>query len=131
MMVFMMVLMTGIAKGGTIVQGGAATAGMGTIKVDVADTAPDRNCKRCGPGVSYPQLSMHCPDDNGNERRRWAMEKKLSCRAMGLNCAFVATDESEKEIVRKLADHLKTVHAIELTEELRKKANDLIRLVEA
>jgi predicted small metal-binding protein len=59
------------------------------------------------------------------------MEKKLSCRAMGLNCTFVVRDESEKEIVRKLADHLKTVHAIELTEELRKKANDLIRLVEA
>jgi predicted small metal-binding protein len=74
---------------------------------------------------------MHCPDDNRNELRRWAMEKKLSCRAMGLNCAFVARDESEKEIVRKLADHLKTVHAIELTEELGKKANDLIRLVEA
>jgi len=59
------------------------------------------------------------------------MEKKLSCRAMGLNCTFVVRDESEKEIVRKLGDHLKSVHAIELTEELRKKANDLIRLVEA
>jgi hypothetical protein len=32
-MVFMMVLMTGIAQGGMIVQGGTATAGMGTIKV--------------------------------------------------------------------------------------------------
>jgi predicted small metal-binding protein len=58
------------------------------------------------------------------------MEKKLSCRAMGLNCNFAVKDESEKEIVRKLAIHLKTVHAIEITEELRKKANDLIRLVE-
>jgi len=74
---------------------------------------------------------MHSPGDNPNEQRRWAMEKKLSCRAMGLNCTFVVRDESEKEIVRKLGDHLKSVHAIELTEELRKKANDLIRLVEA
>jgi predicted small metal-binding protein len=59
------------------------------------------------------------------------MEKKLSCRAMGLNCTFVVRDESEKEIVRKIADHLKAVHAIEFTEELHKKAIDLIRLVEA
>jgi predicted small metal-binding protein len=59
------------------------------------------------------------------------MEKKLSCRAMGLNCNFVVREESEKEIVRKIAIHLKTVHAIEITDELRKKANDLIRLVDA
>jgi predicted small metal-binding protein len=58
------------------------------------------------------------------------MEKKLTCRAMGLNCNFAARDESEEEIVRKIADHLKTVHAIVFTGELRKKANDLIRLVE-
>ena len=71
------------------------------------------------------------PEHNGIPQRRCAMEKKLSCRAMGLNCTFAVRDDSEKEIVRKLADHLKTVHAIEFTEELRKKANDLIRLVEA
>jgi predicted small metal-binding protein len=59
------------------------------------------------------------------------MEKKLSCRAMGLNCNFVVREESEKEIVRKIAIHLKTVHSIEITDELRKKANDLIRLVDA
>jgi hypothetical protein len=34
MMVFMMVRMTGIAQGGMIVQGGTATAGVGTIKVN-------------------------------------------------------------------------------------------------
>jgi predicted small metal-binding protein len=50
---------------------------------------------------------------------------------MGLNCTFVVRDESEKEIVRKIADHLKAVHAIEFTEDLHKKAIDLIRLVEA
>jgi predicted small metal-binding protein len=59
------------------------------------------------------------------------MEKKLSCRAMGLKCDFVARDESEHEVVRKIADHLKTVHAIEFTDELNRKAIDLVRLVEA
>jgi len=59
------------------------------------------------------------------------MEKKLTCRAMGLNCTFTVRDESEKEIVRKIAGHLKVVHAVEFTEDLRKKANNLIRLVEA
>jgi predicted small metal-binding protein len=59
------------------------------------------------------------------------MEKRLTCRAMGFNCAFEARDESEKEIVGKIALHFKAVHAVEFTEELRKKANDLIRLVEA
>ena len=59
------------------------------------------------------------------------MEKKLTCRAMGLNCSFAVRDESEKEILRKIADHLKAIHAIEFTEELRKKAIDLTRLVEA
>lgn len=58
------------------------------------------------------------------------MEKKLTCRAMGLNCNFTVRDESEKEILRKIADHLLAIHAIEFTEELRKKAIDLTRLVE-
>jgi len=52
MMVFMMVLMTGIAQGGMIVQGGAATAGMGTIKVnprksnEIVDFMPPASCGR-------------------------------------------------------------------------------------
>lgn len=75
--------------------------------------------------------SYALPDINRISQRRWAMEKKLSCRTLGLNCNFTVRDESEKEIVRKIADHLKVVHSVEFTEDLRKKANDLIRLVEA
>lgn len=71
------------------------------------------------------------PNNKRISQRRWAMEKKLTCRALGLNCNFTVRNESEKEIVRKIADHLKVVHAVEFTEDLRKKANDLIRLVEA
>lgn len=59
------------------------------------------------------------------------MEKRLTCRAMGLNCDFAATGESEEEIVVAIADHLKAIHAIEWTEALRAKAGDLVRLVEA
>jgi predicted small metal-binding protein len=59
------------------------------------------------------------------------MEKRLTCRAMGLNCDFAIKGESEEEIVRAIADHLKSVHAIEWTEALRAKAADLVRLVEA
>jgi len=59
------------------------------------------------------------------------MEKRLSCRAMGLNCDYTIHNESEEEIVRTIADHLKTVHAIDWSEELRAKAGDLIRLEEA
>ena len=59
------------------------------------------------------------------------MEKRLSCRAMGLNCDYTIHSETEEEIVRMIADHMKTVHAIVWTEELRVKAGDLIRLEEA
>ncbi|MGA6993415.1 MAG: DUF1059 domain-containing protein [Candidatus Deferrimicrobiaceae bacterium] len=59
------------------------------------------------------------------------MKKKLSCRAMGMNCDFVTRDESEQKIVETIADHLKQNHKIEFTEELRTKANNLIRLEEA
>ncbi|MGB7295263.1 MAG: DUF1059 domain-containing protein [Candidatus Aminicenantales bacterium] len=59
------------------------------------------------------------------------MKKKLSCRAMGMNCDFVALDESEQKIVETIADHLKQSHKIEFKEELRTKAINLIRLEEA
>lgn len=59
------------------------------------------------------------------------MEKKLTCRAMGLNCDFAVRDESEEVIVATIADHLKTAHAIEWTAELRARAGDLVRLAEA
>lgn len=50
---------------------------------------------------------------------------------MGLNCDYTIHGESEEEIVRTIAGHLKAVHAIDWTEELRAKAGDLIRLEEA
>jgi predicted small metal-binding protein len=69
--------------------------------------------------------------NHGIPQRRWAMEKRLTCRAMGFNCAFVVRAETEEEIDRKMGEHFKAVHSVEFTEELRKKANDLIRLVGA
>lgn len=56
------------------------------------------------------------------------MEKKLTCRAMGMNCNFIVRDESEDEIVKVIADHIKTKHDVDVTEALRRKARDLIRL---
>lgn len=57
--------------------------------------------------------------------------KKLTCRAMGMNCGFEVRDESEEEIVLAIADHAKRAHKIEFKEELRRKAMDLVRFVEA
>ncbi len=59
------------------------------------------------------------------------MEKKLSCRAMGLNCKFEARGESEEAIVKVMETHVNKIHGITWTEDLRAKAGDLIRLVEA
>ena len=59
------------------------------------------------------------------------MKKKLSCRAMGMNCDFITRDESEQKIVEAIAEHLKQRHKIELTVDLRTRANNLIRLEEA
>jgi predicted small metal-binding protein len=56
------------------------------------------------------------------------MEKRLSCRAMGLNCDFVVRDESEEKIVERISEHLKTAHGVEPDESIRRKAKDLIRL---
>ncbi len=58
------------------------------------------------------------------------MKKKLGCRAMGMKCDFLAVDEAEEEVVRRIAEHLKTAHGIEFTEDLKRKAIDRVRLVE-
>ena len=55
------------------------------------------------------------------------MKKRLSCRAMGINCGFEVRDESEDEIMTVIADHAVRVHKLDFTEELRQKARDLIR----
>ena len=50
---------------------------------------------------------------------------------MGLNCMFEARGESEEAIVKVMETHLNKDHGIAWTAELRVKAGDLIRLVEA
>jgi len=56
------------------------------------------------------------------------VRKKLSCRAMGMNCSFEVHDESVDEIVAALAEHAKRVHKLEVSETMRQKARDLIRI---
>jgi len=59
------------------------------------------------------------------------MKKRLSCRALGMDCPFEVHDKSEEEIAKVIGDHVKRVHKVEFTDALRRKALDLIRLVEA
>lgn len=59
------------------------------------------------------------------------VRKKLSCRAMGLNCGFEVHDESVDEIVAALAEHARRVHKVETAETFRQKARDLVRLEDA
>jgi predicted small metal-binding protein len=58
------------------------------------------------------------------------MKMRLSCRAMGLNCAFTAFGDNEEDVKKKIADHLEAVHRIPFTDELKRKAGDLVRLAE-
>jgi len=59
------------------------------------------------------------------------MKKRLSCRALGMNCNFEVYDESEEEIAKVISDHAKRVHKLDFTDALSQKARDLIRFVEA
>jgi predicted small metal-binding protein len=36
--------------------------------------------------------------------------KKLACRDVGVNCNFVATGETEEEVMQKAGEHGKKVH---------------------
>jgi len=56
------------------------------------------------------------------------VRKKLSCRALGMNCSFEIHDESDAEILAAIGEHAKRVHKVEVTETLRQRARDLIRL---
>jgi len=58
------------------------------------------------------------------------MQKKLTCRAMGMNCGFEVRDESEEEILAALGDHAKRAHKVEFDETLKQKAKDRIRFDE-
>ncbi len=59
------------------------------------------------------------------------MEKRLSCRDVGVDCDFVACGKSEEEIFQKAAEHARTDHNMsEIPKELRDKARLAIRDVE-
>jgi predicted small metal-binding protein len=59
------------------------------------------------------------------------MEKRLSCRDVGVDCDFVACGKSEEEIFQKAAEHARTDHNMsEIPQELRDKARLAIRNVE-
>lgn len=59
------------------------------------------------------------------------LRKKLTCRAMGMNCGFEVHSESEEEILTAIQDHAKRIHKVEFDERLKQKARDHIRLDEA
>ena len=58
------------------------------------------------------------------------MEKRLSCRDVGVDCDFVACGKTEEEIFQKAADHARTAHnMIEIPRDLHDKARSAIREV--
>ncbi len=58
------------------------------------------------------------------------LRKKLSCRAMGMNCGFEVHDESEAEVVTAVGEHIKRAHNVELSDDMRQRARDSVRLEE-
>ena len=40
--------------------------------------------------------------------------RKIECRDMGMDCSFVATGETDKEVMDKLNEHSMAVHAEEM-----------------
>ncbi len=59
------------------------------------------------------------------------MEKKLSCRDVGVDCDFFACGKTEEEIFQKAAEHARTDHNMsEIPKELQDKARLAIRDVE-
>ena len=58
------------------------------------------------------------------------MEKRLSCRDVGVDCDFVACGKTEEEIFQKAAEHAKADHNMsEIPKELYDKARAAIREV--
>jgi len=58
------------------------------------------------------------------------MAKTLSCRDVGPDCDFVATGETEDEIMMQAAEHARTAHGFdEIPTELAEKARGAIREV--
>ena len=59
------------------------------------------------------------------------MEKRLSCRDVGVDCDFVACGKTEEEIFHEASKHAKTDHNMsEIPKELYDKARSAIREVE-
>lgn len=59
------------------------------------------------------------------------MEKRLSCRDVGVDCDFVACGKTEEEIFQKTAEHARTGHNMkEIPKDLYDKARSAIRDVE-
>jgi len=56
------------------------------------------------------------------------MAKTISCRDVGVDCDFVATGETEQEILQKCSEHAGTAHNMnELPAELAEKVRGNIR----
>ena len=56
------------------------------------------------------------------------MEKRLSCRDVGVDCDFVACGETEEEIFQKAAEHARKEHNMsEIPKDLLDKARAAIR----
>jgi predicted small metal-binding protein len=59
------------------------------------------------------------------------MEKRLSCRDVGVDCDFVACGKTEEEIFQKASEHGRKDHNMsEIPEELKEKVRSAIRDVE-
>ncbi len=40
------------------------------------------------------------------------MDKKLSCKDMGLDCEYTVCARTETEAIKKVGDHIQTIHGI-------------------
>jgi len=59
------------------------------------------------------------------------MEKRLSCRDVGVDCDFVACAKTEEEVIRIGAEHARAHHNLsEFSKELQDKVRSAIRDVE-
>jgi len=56
------------------------------------------------------------------------MDKKISCKDLGFECAFTACAEREPELLDKVQEHEKTVHGMkEFSADFYKKVEDSVR----
>jgi len=56
------------------------------------------------------------------------MAKMLRCRDVGVDCDFVVRAETEEELMRKVAEHAKTVHGMsEISPDLAAKVKAAIK----